>query len=164
MSTNPFGSSPVISVGADPAGIAGPLIRLGDWWPAIDTARARAAMRLDGNVTEERLRDALIEAAAATVEHLADWQAAQLTKGYARLQDVPALDVDGESVKVHRFRRAVFCTATANLSERYRNVDTTYSGNRRAEIVELPIDDLRRDAAWAIADIQGRPHTTIELI
>ncbi len=164
MNTNPFGSSPVVSVGADPAGVSGGVIDTGPFWPVVDPRKARLAMRLDGTVLEERLRAALVEAAISAIETLSDWKFACLAEGFTALAQVPAPQVDGESIHVHRFLRAVHCMAAANLAERYRGFDATGAGARHAELVESPIEDLRRDAAWALADIQGRGRTTVELI
>jgi hypothetical protein len=63
-------------------------------------------------VTTSRLKQAVIEGVSHTLDQLADWQAA--AGGYTRLADVPAVRVNDESVKVHRFRRAVFSIARAH--------------------------------------------------
>ena len=151
-----------IAIGQSPA--TAPTIDAGDFLPAIDPVAARAAARIDGTVTEARWRNALIEA-IATVSSLLDAYAdAQISAGYPTLEDVPAPEIDGDSILLHRYRRAVHCLATASVTERYRGFDATDSGQRRADELETPIDDLRRDAHWAISDILGRRRTTIELI
>lgn len=162
--SNPFGSSPIVSVGSDPAGEYGEPITSGAWWPAIDPADAMAAMRIDGGVSAERLRAALVEGIVTAIEQLSAWKAARQAEGHASLGDVPAIEINGETAHVVRFRRAVHCYAAASLAEQYRGTDTTGAGNQRADLVEEPIDNLRRDAAWAIADILGRARTTVELI
>lgn len=161
--TNPFGSAPVIAVGADPRTEPGLDINAGSFWPVINMANARAAMRIDGSVTEARLRAALIEAAITVCESLAAWKIAQLAAGANSLNDIGER-IDGASRNTHRWLRAVHCLAAANLAERYRGSDATAEGANRAEIIEAPIEDLRRDASWAIADIQGRTRTVVELI
>ena len=55
------------------------------------------------------------------------------------------------------------CQATP-AAEAYRSFDATNDGHRYADKLESPIDDLRRDAHRAIADILGRARTTVELI
>lgn len=140
-----------------------PIINDG-FWPDIDPAEARARMRLDGTVTAARLRAALVEAIAATNTQLATWQADQVAAGYATLAAVPAPSLDGTSAHAHRYQRAVACTAAATLIERHRSFDATNDGHQYADKLESPIDDLRRDAHWAIADILGRPRSTVELI
>ena len=134
------------------------------FFPDIDPEEVRAAHRLDGTVTPERLRHSLIEAIASTNRELGAWKAAQILAGYQTLDAVPADMLDGESVQLSRYRRAVYSTAKASLSERYRDYDSTAAGNKKADEMENPIDDLRRDARWAINDILGISRTTVELI
>lgn len=139
-------------------------IDCGPFLPAIEPADARERMRLDGTVTPERLRTALIEAALSVHDELAGWINDQVAAGYATLADVPAREIDGDSAHVLRFHRAVRCLAAANLAERYRNFDATADGHQRADALDTTVDDLRRDARWAISDILGRGRTTVELI
>lgn len=141
-----------------------PIIANDGFWPDIDPAEARARMRIDGTVTAPRLRAALVEAIATTNAQLATWQAEQVAAGYATLAAVPAPSLDGTSAHAHRYQRAVACTAAASLIERHRSFDATNDGHQYADKLESPIDDLRRDAHWAIADILGRARTTVELI
>jgi integrase len=54
--------------------------------------------------------------------------------------------------------------AAAWLIERYRTIDATATGDRKAEAENLGVDDLRRDARWAISDLTGVGRTTVELI
>lgn len=144
--------------------IDGNAIRSGTFWPELDPVAARAAMRLDGTVTAERLRGALIEAVASVNSQLADWRRTQQAAGYAGLDAVPADDIDGTSMLVQRWQRAVLCDATATLTERYRSFDSTAAGTKKADELDTTVDDLRRDSRWAISDITGQQRTTIELI
>ncbi|MBN3005571.1 head completion/stabilization protein [Chromobacterium alkanivorans] len=144
--------------------IDGEPIRSGSFWPELDPVATRAAMRLDGTVTAERLRGALIEAIASVNSQLAEWRRSQLTAGYASLADVLADEIDGQSIQVQRWQRAVQCLAAANLTERYRSFDSTAAGHKQADELDTTVDDLRRDGRWAICDIVGRGRSTIELI
>jgi len=141
-----------------------PPIGNGDFWPEIDPAQIRDALRVDSTITPERLRVALIEAMASVNGELEAWRQLQIAAGHATLIAVPATEIDDESIHVHRYRRAVGCLAKAGLIERYRDFDTTARGDRKADVLENPIDDLRRDARWAISDIQGVGRCTVELI
>ncbi|WP_054285655.1 head completion/stabilization protein [Gulbenkiania mobilis] len=149
---------------ADGSQVDGTAIRSGSFWPELDPVAARAAMRLDGTVTAERLRGALIEAIASVTGQLADWRRAQQAAGYASLDAIPAEEIDGTSILVQRWQRAVQCTAAANLTERYRSFDATAAGDKKADELDTTVDDLRRDSRWAISDILGLPRNTIELI
>lgn len=134
------------------------------FFPDLDIAAALAAMRQDGTVTAERQRAALIEAVLSINKELATWKAAQLAAGHESLQAVPAPTIDGRSAHVHRYLRAVYCEARAGLIERYRDYDATAAGDRQAEALMLAVEDLRRDARWAISDMLGITRTTVELI
>lgn len=139
-------------------------IDCGGFYPAISPAAARAAMRLDGTVTAERLREALIIAAMSVMGELQTWVDVQIAAGYATLADVPAASVAGASAHVHRWHRAVHSLAAASLTERLRDYDTTNEGHQQADKLTATIDELRRDARWAISGILGISRTTVELI
>jgi hypothetical protein len=141
-------------------------VSAGAWWPEIDLAVLRDAMRLDGTITPPRLLHATQEAVASTVAALGDWAQARRAEGRASLAEVPASAVDGESVHVQRFRRAVYCHAKANLLERYSDYDTTGRERRRdsEDVRANQAEHHRRDAAWASRDILGVPRDHVELI
>lgn len=137
----------------------------GDFYPEIDPAAAREAMRLDGTVTEHtRLRLALVEAIASTNCDLNKWRGAdQQDAGHSRLSEVPSSNPsDSLSVNVHHYTHAVYCLATALINERYKNYDT--QAGPRLVSIDTMIDDLRRDARFSIRNILGVTHTTVELI
>lgn len=134
------------------------------FWPEIDPAEVRTEQRIDTAITPERLRAVLIEAIATVNRQLADFRDRQIADGHNALEDIPTEMVDDVSVHVHRYRRAVGCLAKALLTERSRDFDTTAAGNKKADQLEPTIDDLHRDARWAICDIQGIGRTTVELI
>lgn len=147
---------------ADPADAG--VIDAAPFWPSIDPEKIRESHRIDGAITAARLLDALVEAMATVNAELAAWRLAQIAAGADTLAEVEAESINNESIHVHRYRRAVGCLAKANLIERYRDVDTTARGDRKVDALADPIDDLRRDARWAINDIQGLGRSTVELI
>ncbi len=147
-----------------PAQAGQTLIANDGFFPDIDVDQALAAMREDGTVTPERFRSALVEAALSVNGELATWKTAQLAAGHTSLTDVPAPQVDGKSAHLHRYLRALYCQARAGLIERYRDYDATASGNKTAEALLQAVEDLRRDARWAVSDILGITRTTVELI
>lgn len=134
------------------------------FFPDIDLDHMRAAVRLDGTVTAERLRDATVDAVLLVNDELATWKATQIAASYARLVDVPATEIAGETINLVRYRTAVYRFARADLVERYRNFDATKSGVEQAEQLECSADDDRRAAKWSIRDMLGKSRTTIELI
>lgn len=144
--------------------IDGPIIAGDSFFPEISPTACRTSMRIDGTVTPQRLRDALIEAIASVQTQLAAWTELQVAKGHSTLDTVPALQVDAKSILTHRYVRAIYCLAAAHCAERYKGYDATGAGQQKAESTEPTIDDLYRDAQWAISDIQGKQRSVVELI
>lgn len=134
------------------------------WFPDLDGAHLRAALRLDSSITDARLETAAVNALIEVNRELRDYKAARQAEGHAALADVPAESVQGESELLHLYRRAVYCSAGAELAERYRSYDSTDKGHANADELTPSIDEYRRDARWAISRLLGRGHTTVELI
>ena len=134
------------------------------WFPDIDMTDLRDAMRLDGTVTQERLRLAVLDAIASVNSELLTWQATQRIAGHTDLASVPTARVDGLSTHVLRYRRAVYNLTRADLNEQYRAYDATKSGGQHADDLEATICESRRNARWALSDIRGIPRSTIELV
>lgn len=151
-------------VTAPAAAAAETLIASNPFWPEIDPAAIRDAQRIDNTVTPERLRMALVEAIASTNHALRSWRDGQITAGYVKLSDVPSDEIDGTSILVHRYLRAVGCLTKAIVLERLRDFDATGKGDKKADALTDPIDDYRRDHLHAVADIAGTPRTVVELI
>ncbi|MGI4815405.1 MAG: head completion/stabilization protein [Janthinobacterium lividum] len=146
-------------------GTAPPSVITNDnWFPDIDLGALRAAMRLDGTVTQERLRDAVLDAIASVNTELRAWQAACVTAGHRNLAAVPAPQIGGESIQLARYRRAIYNLAHADLTERYRDFDATQSGMQKADALDPTISEARRNVRWALNDMRGLPRSTIELI
>ncbi len=121
-------------------------------------------MRIDGTVINERLKQAVIEA-MATVN--ADLKAYRLNAEQAQKANLQACDdeqINGESVLVYKYKRAVYCLAVANLYERYRSYDSTKDGHDKAEELESTAGDLKRDYHFAVRDILGENRMISELI
>ncbi len=134
------------------------------FWPDIAPADFREATRLDGTVTVPRLVQALQIAMADINRQLAEWQQVRQNDGTATLDDVTAPAWALPDHYAVLYRRAVYATAHASLLERYRDVSATGEGDERGEAKDNVADDVRRDARWAVAEIEGRHHTTVELI
>ena len=134
------------------------------FFPDVDPALFRKQLRIRDAVTEERLREALIGAIITVGNDLVTWAAIQRALGHQTLGAVPALEIDGTSRLVLLYRRAVFCTARAEVVERYRDVDTTAKGQAKAEDLDPSIGELRRDAIYAVRDILAVGRTSVELI
>lgn len=139
-------------------------VESGAFWPAINIENLRSAVRLEGNVTEERLRMAVVNAVISVNDELRQWRAVQEAAGATSLAQVPGDQVDGQSRLVQLYRRAVYCNVGVEITERFRSYDATAQGNQRAEDLQPTIDELRRDVRYAISDILGTRRVTVELI
>jgi Phage head completion protein (GPL) len=152
---------------SSPPAPAAAVVENDGWYVDIQLSQMRDAERLDGTVTEVRLRQAVVAAILHVNNELRDWKLEQIAAGYASLAAVPADRVDRESVNISHYRRAVYCWAKADLTERYRDFDSTASSlndKKTMDVLDDAPSDQRRNAHWAITDIIGRPHSTVELI
>jgi hypothetical protein len=133
------------------------------FFPDVDLDQLREQMRLDGTVTYARLRAAAVDAVISVNHELEAWKASRMADGAASLGDTLP-KIGGASVYLTLYLSAVYRTAKADLTERYRDFDATKSGEDKAEQLADTIGDDRRHARWAIRDILGIPRSTVELI
>jgi len=140
------------------------IITNGPFWPDIEPDVLRKTMRLDGTVTNERLEHAVINAALQVNSDLKNWRIANQLLGFDSLVQVPAEQINGQSIYLQLYLRTVYCLTKANLIERYSDFDSTAKGLKAGEELTDSITDLRRDARFAIRDILGESHITVELI
>ncbi|WP_323981067.1 head completion/stabilization protein [Aeromonas media] len=134
------------------------------FWPAISLPDLRSTVRLDGTVTTERLKHSAIDAVTSVNRDLAEWRTARQNEGIATLAAVPSELINDESVHLHSYRRAVYAMTRANLLERYTDYSATGDCVKGADAKVVSSDDLYRDARFAIRDILGTTHNTVELI
>lgn len=134
------------------------------FWPDIDPANFRQSERIDGSVTSARLVAELSTAISDINRQLAQFQDEVNTDGIESIEDLATPPWAIANHYQNLYRRAVYATAKASLMERYRDISATGTGDELGEAKDLAADDYRRDARWAVSEIQGRPHSTVELI
>lgn len=134
------------------------------WFPDLSVTALRAAGRIDGTVPPDRFRELAKAAALSVNARLREFRAGNEGAGYTSLVSVPSSRIGGESRLLVLYRRAVACLLKADVIERYPDFDSTGSGERRAEEQEPGADRYRRDASWAVSDINGLTRTVVELI
>ena len=142
----------------------GEAIRNNGFFPDISLLALRNAMRLDGTVTNERLKSAVIEAIASVNHELKAFRQRQQGESVDKLANVGDDYINGESIAVQRYKRAVYCLAVAELNEHYRSYDATNTGRKQTDENEPLIGELRRNARFAISDILGEVRLTAELV
>ncbi|MDG4948708.1 head completion/stabilization protein [Actinobacillus equuli subsp. haemolyticus] len=102
------------------------------FYPDINLNDVRNGMRIDGTITNERLKIATIEAIASVNQELAEWRKTKIAeKPSITFAAIESEMINGESILVQRYRRAVYCLAVANLNERYRAYDSTKEGRQQ---------------------------------
>ena len=154
----------VATAPAQPADSPADSIANDGWFPDVSMAASRNAMRLDGTITDPRLRAALVSAMADTNRQLRTFRAERAGAGHSSLAAVGAGDqLDGQPRLVLLYLRAVMCAAKADLIERYRDFDAD-GGNTRLQDNAPLIDEQRRNAQWAVRDILGQTRVVAELV
>lgn len=135
-----------------------------EFWPDIDANHLRERQRIGGNVSAPRLEEAAVAAMISVNRELRKLKLRYQAMGHAALEDVPAEQIQGKSELVHTYLRAVYCTVSAEVAERYRTYSSTNTGTAKGEEEEQSADDYRRDARFAIRDLLGINRTTVELL
>ena len=132
------------------------------WFPAVPASRLREVCRLEGTETAARLGEAISNAMDSVNRELQAYKAEQVLAGAANLAAA------GDGRQPGRYLRAIYAHVQAELAEVYRDIDTTPHNDSKAERMreryEVKVDEHRRNLRWAIADLLGRPRTTVELI
>lgn len=139
-----------------PPDVSEPVIKNTPFFPDVNPKRVREEMRLEQTVSPVRLRRAIKTAIAETNAELGEWRDRQLDAGHATLADVPTDELDGESVRCFHYFNAVCSMTTATLYERYRGVDATSKGDKKADSIDSAIDEMWRDMRWSVARIQDK--------
>lgn len=152
---------------SSPAQPSSTLITNDGFFPDIDLAAMRDAIRLDGTVTDSRLTAATVDAIIFVNDQVKDLKVSAQSAGHSSMAAIPAAQVNQQSVLISHYLRAVYCTAKADLIERYKDYDTTATSLDDKKLVGFLAngpDEERRNAAWAISKLMGRHHVTVELI
>ncbi|VDZ98590.1 capsid completion protein [Salmonella enterica subsp. enterica] len=99
---------------------------------------------------------------AETNAELYDYRLRQTAAGFKHLADVPAEEIDGEECAYFPLsERRNGGWQPATLYERYRGVEATGKGDKKADSVETTIDDLWRDMRWSVARLQDKPRCIV---
>lgn len=134
------------------------------FFPDIQLSEIRNAMRIDGTVTNERLKHSALDAMQTVNRDLKDFRLKAQTQGKSRLSVCDEERINDESELSYLYKRAVFCLTTANLYERYRSFDSTREGDQKADQLIDTAGDLKRDYHFAVRDILGGNRMIAELV
>lgn len=133
------------------------------FFPEISLTELRNAMRVDGTVTNERLKHATLEAMNTVNQDLKKLRLNAQADGKT-LYDLNDEMLNGEYVIEYQYKRAVYCLTVANLYERYRSFDATKEGHSKSDELLETAGDLRRDYHHTVRDMLGENRLISELI
>lgn len=131
----------------------------GEFFPLISVTDVRDFVRVDGSVTDVRLQQLILEEVLDVQRLLTPL----MTKAQ-RLTDLSTVVIDGRNAFEIWYFSAVANGAGAKVCEKYRNYDSTNKGSDKAVELSATIDEYRRNKMWALAQLQGRNQTVVELI
>lgn len=131
----------------------------GEFFPVISLDDIRDFVRIDGAVTDVRLRQLVLEEIIDVNRLLAS-----LVMKADTLVDLATSIIDGKPDTEVLYFSAVSNGVAAKVNENYRNYDSTNSGNKKAEHAFLTVEDYRRNKMWAIQQLKGENHSVVELI
>ncbi len=134
------------------------------FWPDIEVSAFRDVERMREEVPTPRLVHALSAAMADINRQLADWMQHRVDAGHTTHRALPITAWQRATHYADLYRRAVYALAHADLLERYVDYSATNTGDERAQAKEAAVDDYRRASRWAVSEIEGRTHSTVELI
>ncbi len=140
------------------------IIKNSTFFPDIHLSDVREVMRLDGTVTYARLTTAVVEAMTFVNDCLRPLREEQQAHNVASMAEMAGEIINGSNIFITRYKRAVYCYAAANIQERYASFDLTREGEKKGEVFQDSINDLRRDGQLAIRDLLGVPRITAALI
>lgn len=134
-------------------------IKSDEFYPAINLDQIRNIVRIDSAVTNERLKQIIIEE-VIDVNRLLK----RLKTKAASLSDLSEYEIDDLPSTDYLYVSAVSNGVAAKVNENYRNYDSSNAGSKKADSAEITVDDYRRNKQWAIQQLLGENHTVVELI
>lgn len=135
------------------------IIKSDPFYPVIALDDVRKIIRIDSTVTDDRLKQSIIEEVIDTHRLLN-----RLKVEANLLSDLAKDQIDGKPDTDYLYLSAIANGVAAKVNETYRNYDSSNTGVKKAEELETTIDDYRRNRQWAIQTLLGESHSIVELI
>ena len=129
------------------------------FFPVISLGHVRDFIRVDDSVTDARLSQLVMEETLDVMRLLEP-----LTTKAETLLELSTRTVYGKPEMLIWYFSAVANGVGAKVCEKYRNYDSTNKGSDKALELSATIDEYRRNKMWALAQMQGRNQTVVELI
>lgn len=150
--------------GSAPSNVAVAPVVADGWWPAVDPVELRDRMRILPPISDLRVRAAIRTAIATAIGDGAAWADQQRTAGYQSLAAVPSPVVDGLSMLVWHYQRAIGALVKAEIAETSLDQDATGSAERGVDALSGTITQHRRDYTAAIRDLMGESRVRATLL
>ena len=135
------------------------IIKSDSFYPNVALDHIREIVRIEGAVTDDRLKQAIIEEVIDINRLLKS-----LKDKAAQLSDLSTTQINDQPETDFLYISAIANGVAAKINENYRNYDSSNAGGKKAEDAELTVDDYRRNKQWAILQLLGENHTVVELI
>lgn len=154
-------------VAAPPASTPAPgapdLVQGDGWTPDLSIAAFRAAQRINQQVTDLRIREALLGGMLSVATDIRAWRSARVAAGATTLALVPLGQLGGEAIAVVLWRRAVYAYAAADLAETHNDISASEPARARNDEQRGAAADLLRTATLAVRDLLGRTRSRVSL-
>ncbi len=135
------------------------IIKNDGFFPDVSTQQIRESVRLDGSVSDPRLKDAITTAILEVNKQLRS-----LKDKASELSALATTEIDGRPDTELLYFRAVYSAVAADINEKYGNYDSTHEGQKKLSELEPTVNDHRRNLRWAIRDLLGVNRCTVDLI
>lgn len=129
------------------------------FFPDVSINDIRDIVKIDGSVTDARLKQAIFEEIIDVNRLLVS-----LVQSDTNLTQLSKNKVNEKTDTEILYFSAISNGVAAKVCEKYRGYDSTNTGNKRADDLTLTIDEYRRNKHWAIQQLLKQNQTTIELI
>lgn len=129
------------------------------FFPDVSINDIRDIVKIDGSVTDARLKQAIFEEIIDVNRLLVS-----LVQPDTNLTQLSKNKVNEKTDTEILYFSAISNGVAAKVFEKYRGYDSTNTGNKRADDLTLTIDEYRRNKHWAIQQLLKQNQTTIELI
>ncbi|MCJ2164650.1 MULTISPECIES: head completion/stabilization protein [unclassified Pseudodesulfovibrio] len=131
------------------------------WWPNLSIAKFQESYRMPMEYPEGMLVDGLVLAMAWANKELAAWRSASDSETFEAVHNSK---LNGESLLLVYYRKAVFCHAKAFLLQQYPTIDRREAASNEAKESAETEGKFLEYAQQAIADFLGVGRVTVELI
>lgn len=123
------------------------------FFPGVKLSAVRDLVRVPTQVTDPRLKAAIVAAMLTVGAELRTWRGLQLLLGFDTLAAVSDEEVGGAPLLVQLYERAIACFVAAELADTHHDISASADGKDRAEERALAADEHRRNGTHAIRDM-----------